>query len=856
MLRTTFRSLWSHKRRLVSTCVAIVLGVAFMSGTFVLNGTVGKIFDDLFADIGKGIDAQVRGPELFDSRDMGGGTVRGPLPDSVVEEIRALPGVAAAEGSVLSLDATVIDAKGDAMGGIGPPVMVGSWDADPQLSPYQIVEGRAPEADGEAVIDMGGLDKGGFELGDQVRIVTGTQDLKLRLVGAARFGDADSAGGSLFVGTTLAQAQAIAEKPGKVDTVSVRGEAGVTPQQLVERLRDAKLDPGADIVTGKQASDEQASDIKQAFSFFTTMLLIFALIALFVGWFIISNTFSILVAQRTRELALLRAIGATRRQVMGSVLTEAVVVGLTSGIIGFGAGVALAWLGFEGLRSAGLDLPSAGLTIPPSAIINSILAGLLVTIVAAIMPAIRATRVPPIAALRDVAIDTSGASRFRAFGGLAVLLVGAYLTTTAFTDHPTNDDVRTVGIGAGLILLAILVLGPVLATPLSRALGSWIPKLKGVTGTIARQNAMRSPRRTASTASALVIGVTLIVFITVFAQSATTSMDKAIGSSFDGDYIVMPVNQMGTGGAPPEVLTKIQAVDGVRAATPRRVTLAEARFGAGDRALDYPSGIDPATVGEVFDFSMTQGAIRDLHDGGAVVSDAVAREKGLSIGDPVTFVSTAGEEVKTRIVALTNDVLLGNWVLTTSDLQKLNPAAGVVMIGIDLEPGVSVESVRAPLRTAIDEYPQLKLQDREQFKSGIISQITQILFVIYVLLGVSIVISLIGIANTLSLSIHERTRELGLLRAMGMTRAQMRSSVRWEAVIVALIGTLLGMGLGIGLSWLMVKALRAQGITHFSAPPVWMMTTALIAAGLAVFASLFPARRASRLNMLEAIATE
>lgn len=855
MLRTIFRSLWAHKRRLVSTCVAIILGVAFMAGTFVLNGTVGRIFDDLFADIGEGVDAQIRGPELF-SDDQFGGTVRDLLDESLVEKVEKVPGVAVAEGSVISMKATVIDAKGDAMGGFGPPVMVGSWSEDTEMSAFQVVEGHAPENDDQAVIDKAWLDKGGFELGDPVRIVTGNRDLELTLVGVTRFGEADSAGGSLFVGTTLARAQEIAEEPGRLNTIDVRADEGVTPEELVESLRDADLAEGLDIVTGADAAEEQADSLKSALSFFTIMLTIFALIALFVGWFIISNTFAILVAQRTRELALLRAIGAGRRQVLTSVLGEAVVIGLFSGIIGLGAGIALAYGGFAGLRSAGVDLPSAGIIIPPSAIISSIAAGLFVTIVAAIGPAVRATRVPPIAALRETSIDTSGSSKLRTASGIVVLLVGAFLAARAFTTDPTNDDIATVGIGAALILTAVLILGPVMATPLAALVGSWLPKVKGITGTIARQNAMRSPRRTASTAAALIIGVALIVFITVFAQSATASIDRAIGSGLEGDYIIMPANQMALNGAPPEMVDRVRDVDGVAAVSPLAGTLANVDIDGGGSGMTFVGAIDPASARGVFAFTMEQGRLDDLAPGEWIVDRSTAREEGLSVGSHVTITSTTGRQVEGEVVGITDDIMLSGWTLTPDEIRDLDPAAGVYMVGVGLDDGVSVEDVREPLREAISDYPQMKLQDRDQFTSSIVSQITQLLLVVYVLLAVSIVISMIGIANTLSLSIHERTRELGLLRAMGMTRAQLRSSVRWEAVIVGLMGTIVGIVLGIGLSWLMVKVLKGQGITDFSAPPVWMIATALIAAGLAVSASILPARRAARLDVLEAIGAE
>ncbi|HWJ62864.1 MAG TPA: ABC transporter permease, partial [Acidimicrobiales bacterium] len=333
MFRHTLRSLWSHKRRLISTCVAVILGVAFMAGTLVLSATVNHVFDDLFGDLGKNVDAVVRGDVLFES-DFGGAQ-RGLLDESIVKEVEGVDGVSAAVGSMQTLNLTLLDSDGDPMGGVGPPTIVGSWDTDESLSSYQIDEGRAPEKDGEVVIDRAGVENGKFTIGDEISLVGPKGTVQLELVGTSRFGDADSAGGSIFVATTLSQAQELAGEPGKLNTVSVKGAEGVTPDQLVESLRAADLAPKIDIVTGEQASKENASDVKEGFSFFSTMLLIFAGIALFVGWFIISNTFNILVAQRTRELALLRTIGASRGQVLGSVLTEAAIIGIVSSVLGF-----------------------------------------------------------------------------------------------------------------------------------------------------------------------------------------------------------------------------------------------------------------------------------------------------------------------------------------------------------------------------------------------------------------------------------------------------------------------------------------------------------------------------------------
>jgi len=856
MFRTTLRSLWSHKRRLISTCVAVILGVAFMSGTLVLNSTIGRVFDDLFANYGQGVSAVVRGPELFKSQ-QGGNTQRALLDDSTIDKVAAVQGVAAAEGSIGTQDLTVLDKKGDAMGGAGPPTIVGSLDQDPQMANYQVSSGRAPTAAGEAVIDRAAADKAHFKIGDKLTVVGPRGREQLKIVGIVMFGKADSAGGVLFVGTTLPEAQRLAGEPGKVDVVNARADKGVSDDQLVANIEAAKVAKGANVVTGVQASKEQASDIKQGFGFFTTILLVFAAIALFVGAFIISNTFGILVAQRTRELALLRAIGATRRQVLGSVLLEAGLIGLFSAVIGFLVGVALASVAFAALKNFGLKLPGASLVIQPSTAVETILVGLGITAVAAIMPAVRATRVPPIAALRDVAVDTSGSSKLRAgFGGL-LLLLGLLSILPAYQPDPASAKIKVVGIGLALIMGAVLVLGPVIARPLARVVGWVLPKIKGVTGRLARENAMRSPRRTASTASALIIGVTLVSFISIFATSATASINAAIGSGFLGDYIIQPANQFTITGAPPSLATDIAKADGVQGVTAITFTEGQITLPDGSKAGAFVGGIDPTTAKGIFEFKMSQGDVTDLTSGSMLVDKAVAKDKDLKVGDKLTVVSGTGQSATFKIAGISNDpALLGQWTINRGDTSKLVAQPSDFLIGIKLKPGVTPDDVRSELRAKVKPYPNLKLQDREQYKSSIVGTITALLNVIYALLAVSIIIALIGIANTLSLSIHERTRELGLLRAMGMTRAQLRSTVRWEAVIVALMGTALGIVLGLGLSYTMVKVLVSQGIDTFDVNPTFLVVVVVGGAALGVLASVRPAWKAAKLNVLEAIATE
>jgi putative ABC transport system permease protein len=855
MFRTTLRSLWSHKRRLISTGLAVILGVAFVAGTLVLNATLNRVFEDLFADLGEGIDAVVRGPELFE--DGFGDTLRDSIPESTVDQVRAVPGVAAAHGSVVDFTSTLLDAEGDPIGGFGPPTIVGSWTPDDTLNSYQVAQGRAPEAPDEVIIDRGGIDKGGFALGDEVVLVTAAGPETFELVGISRFGEADSAGGSLFVGTTLEAAQRLAGSEGEVDVVEVLAEPGVSQQELVDALAASDLPAEAEVLTGQAYSDEATSDIKQGFSFFTIALLVFAAIALFVGWFIISNTFSILVAQRTRELALLRAIGAGRSQVLGSVMLEAAIIGLVAAGLGVLGGIALAAGAFGLLDALGVAIPRTTLVVQPTTALVGLAVGLGVTLVAALTPAVRATRVPPLAALRDVAVDRSGSSRIRAAFGVLLLVLAVVLASPAFGGDLPSSEIPGVGAGLGLFMLGIIVIGPVIARPQARLVGSWLPLVKGVTGRLARENAMRNPRRTASTAAALIVGVTLVTFITVFASSTKASISQALNEGFRGDFIVQPANQFAMVGVPPTVADDVAKVDGVETVTAFGFVLGQITFPDGDQAGGFLISTDPDTVTEVFAFQMAEGAITDLRPGTIIVDRQIAADRELGIGDSITVLSGDGESLDLAVVAVSDDpAVLGQWTLHRTDGQALMDQPTDIQLGVKVAEGADLEAVRAGIENQLVQYPTVKVQDQEQFTTSLINSITSLLNVIYGLLAVSILISLIGISNTLSLSIHERTRELGLLRAMGMSRSQMRSSVRWEAVIVALLGTVTGILVGLGLSWVMVKALESQGVTTFSARPFDVALIVVLAAAFAVAASVWPAYKASKLNVLEAIATE
>jgi putative ABC transport system permease protein len=489
-------------------------------------------------------------------------------------------------------------------------------------------------------------------------------------------------------------------------------------------------------------------------------------------------------------------------------------------------------------------------------VVVAFVVGLALTILATIAPAIRATRVPPIAALQGVSIDRSSTSLFRRIAGPVVIVLGLLALLPAFGSDPSTDVLPTVGLGAFLIFVGILIAGPVIARPLASVVGSILPKIKGITGQLARENAIRNPKRTASTAAALMIGVALIGFITIFAASATASVESEVDRGFRGEFVVQSTNSFSFTGVSPELAAQLSEVDGVSSVASYRasealVTLPDSESGT------FLGAVDPATFGEVFEVRMAEGELSDLEPGGIIVDRQVAESNDLAIGDEVSVTFPGGATADVTIDAVSDDqTMLGFWTMDVEEFGEVAPEQYDLQVGIKLDDGVDQEAVRGDLEAVVDEYPTVELLDRDEFVGAIAAQITALLNVIYALLALSIIIAFIGIANTLSLSIYERTRELGLLRAVGMSRGQLRSSIRWEAVIVALLGTLLGLLLGVGLSYTMVKALTAFGLGTFSFPVASVVVIVVLGAGLAVLASIGPARRAAKLQILDAIGAE
>jgi len=629
MLTLSLKGLLARKRRLAGTALAVFLGVAFLAGTLVLSDTLRASFDTLFASANAGTDAVVRNAAEVQA-DGGRGPAareRGLLRASVVDTVRGVDGVAGLAPQIQGYG-ELVGKDGKAVGGNGPPRIAANWVTDPAFTAYRLAEGRAPAADDEVVVNRAAARDGGLRVGDTTTVQT-PEPVRVRVVGIVTWGTADGFGRATYTGFTLAGAERhVLHKPGWLSSIAVRADAGVSQQQLVDRIRPL-LPPGVEALTGKQVTDETTRDVTEQFlAVFRAFLLVFAGIALLVATFSIHNTFTIVVAQRTRESALLRALGAGRAQVFGSVLAEAVAVGLLASAAGVVGGLGIAALLKAVFTKLGFALPASGLVLTGTTVAVSMLVGLLVTVLAGVAPAVKASRVPPLAAMRAVAVDRTGASLPRAVAGAVLAVAGMLTVLSAVTGGGQGVLVRA-GAGAVLTLLGVVVFGPVVARLASRLIGAPLPRLRGVTGSLARENAMRNPRRTAGTAAALLVGVGVVTLFTVFAASLKSSMDRSVATSFGGDLAVA-ASSFGNAGFSPRLAADVAGLPEVRVAT----GLAKAAVtvdGVGARV----SAADPGRLAEVLDLDVRQGSVADLTTAQLAVSTQVAEDKGWRVGSPV-----------------------------------------------------------------------------------------------------------------------------------------------------------------------------------------------------------------------------
>ncbi len=842
MFRLTLETIRARKARFMLTAVAVVLGVAFMAGTLVLTDTISKAYDGIAATEFASTDVVVQSPSSVENEARA--TERGTVPASTVDAVRRVDGVTAAEG-IVGGTARLVGRDGKLVDGSmeqAPPIgMV--WPASPDLNPLRLVAGHGPQSADEIVIDRASASDGGFAPGDDVRVVTESGSAQYTVAGVATYGSDDDAGGAGVVAFTPATAASVLGEPGRIDSVRAVGAAGVTQSALAARVRAAlPADANVEVVTGKVAVDAARTESQQGISFMSTFLLVFAVVALVVGGFVIFNAFSITVAQRTKETAMLRAIGSSRTQVLRMIVAESVIVGVVASAVGAVVGVGLARGLAALLGSFGVELPGGSTVVAPQSIALAMIVGTVITVLAAYLPARRASKVAPIAAMHDVAVDSSGSSRRRAVIGTVVTVVGGALLVAGAGGGAAGP----IGLGALALFAGVVILGPVVAPRFVRIVGAPVARLRGMTGVLARDNASRNPKRTAATASALMIGVALVVLISVFATSARTSVNANIDSALRSDWVVAPLQQDGLS---PTVAQAVDALPETASVTTFRVTPATL-----DGGTVQVTGIDPATVDQHLDVDVKSGAVSALGAHELGVLERTATEHHWHVGDHVTmnFVETGAQDFTVAVIYGLQNPLGEYTIAEQAYAANVAHQSDQAVFVID-SPGVSQDAARTAIEGALAATPTARLRTPAEFKADIASQIDKLLNLIYVLLFLAVVIALFGIANTLALSVVERRRELGLLRAVGMQRRQVRSSIRWEAVLVALLGTAVGTALGLAFGWALVKAMSSQGIDQLAIPGMRLVVIAVVAGLAAVAAAALPARRAARLDALEAI---
>lgn len=849
--KVTLRNLAAHKVRLGLTALSVTLGACFVAGTLIFTSTLQQQFDNLFAQVGRGTDVVVRGVTAFTATEGGSGRQdRRWVPLSLAGRVRAVPGVAKLLPGITGF-AAVVGRNGKVVANTGPPTIGVAWQTDPQLSPLHLISGRAPRSAGEVAIDSETAAKAGARPGGTVKILTRGPARAMRLTGVFQFGSLGNLAGATLTAFDPATAQRLLLAPGYATELDLHAAPGVSQAALRARVQ-AVLPAGYQAVTGAQVQRENTTQVQQNLRFVNTFLLVFGFVAVFVGAFIIFNTFTMLVAQRTRELALLRAVGASRPQVTRAVLGEAAGVGVLASTAGLAAGFGLAQLLRWLFTRFGVALPPSGFTLDPQAVLWSYLTGVVVTLVAAYPPARRAARIPPVAALRDDVAMPVRSLRWRVAGGVVVSLAGAAMTGAGMTRAVAGASTAALtGAGAAVLFTGVAMLAPAVSRPLVRVLAAGIPRLFGVAGKLSRQNALRNPRRTAATASALMVGLALIGAVTVLNASANASIDNAVATGFGADYIVASGSFLPFG---PDVTKTVAAVPEVSSAVP--LYIGRARLAG--KVQDIAAA-DAAGVIHALRLTVSSGSAGTGRDG-MLVPQAFATAYHLRPGQAVPVQFADGAVVPVRVAGVIASSPVFTNVLLPVPLYLAHtsrPLVDEVFISTQRGAGaVPDRAARTDLQRALSGYPNLKLLDQTGLKQQARGQISTVTNIVLALLLLAVVIAAIGIVNTLALSVVERRREIGLLRAVGTSRRQVRRMVRLEAVVISVFGALLGLALGLAFGITLRRSLAPDGFTTLAVPVPPLIGYLAAAALLGVLAAVWPAWRACRLDLLDAIAAE
>jgi len=847
MIRLSLRDLWSRKLRTVLTMLAIVLGVAMIAGTYVITDQINNGFRTIFEKAAVGIDVNITHKAAFSGGDLYG--PGGTLPVTMLDQVKAVSGVADAAGIVEASGAVEVNGKLVTTG--GAPTLV--YSAAPfRFSQSKFVAGAAPSRSGTVAINAKLATDKHLQVGDTIGLETKQGVQQVEIAGVFDFGSSTSIGGATIVQTTVADAQRWYGLEGQYSTIAVAAQPGVTPDTLARRLK-AALPAYAQVKTSAQSVADSTKAVSDAIgNVLRTILLAFGGVAVIVGAFIIFNAFSITVAQRIREFAMLRSLGATRRQVLASVIGEAGALGLVASLLGIAAGMGIA-KGINALfKAVGADIPTSGIALAPRTIVVSLVVGVGVALLAALAPALRATRVPPVAALHEGAtLPPSVVSRYSPIIAAVAALVGAAaLAAGMFVHGPTSTRLLEMALGAVLIFVAVAMVAKHVVRPLASVIGWPAARFAGSSGQLARENATRNPARTAATAAALMIGLAVVVFVAVFAQGFKTSFVSAVDRSVNAAIVVS--GQSG-GTVPGAALATVRAVPAVDRAA--GIYAATAQINGGSTASMV--GVDPVAFGPLWHFHWLRGG-SDALLGGLTADEALVEEQfagkyGLSKGKSFTALGQTGVRQRFTVVGEYRDpTLLTGFTVAQSAFDKLVPATQGDPLYIIATTSADPAQAKAAVAAALKTFPTATVQTKSEYTASLKKQVDQLLTLIYALLAVSVIISVFGIVNTLVLSVYERTREIGMLRAIGTTRRQMRRIVRYESVITSIIGGILGTVLGVLFAYVVSSRLASQGIT-FSVPWSQLVVFLVVAAFVGVIAAVLPARRAARVNILDAI---
>ncbi|MFF1509153.1 ABC transporter permease [Streptomyces sp. NPDC058326] len=855
VLKTSLRNFLAHKGRMALSAVAVLLSVAFVSGTLVFTDTMNTTFDKLFASTASDVTVSPKGGSVSDETPQSGRPEA--FPASLVEQVRKAEGVQAAQGAVASTGVTVVDAKNKNVGPTsGAPTIAVNWSPN-ELRSVEIASGHEPRGPTDVVVDGATAEKHGLKLGDALRTISATGDFTAKISGIVDFKVTNPGATVVYFDTPTAQRELLG-KEGLFTQIAADAKTGVSDDVLKGNIA-AAIGDGYKLQTAAEAADEGREDVAGFLDVMKYAMLGFAGIAFLVGIFLIVNTFSMLVAQRTREIGLMRAIGSSRKQINRSVLVEALLLGFVGSVAGVAAGVGLAVGLMELMSSMGMELSTGDLTVKWTTPAVGLALGIVVTVLAAYFPARRAGKVSPMAALRDAGTPADGkAGRVRGGIGLALTAAGAAALVAAARATEAGPGSLWLGLGVVLTLLGFVVVGPLLAGGVVRALGAVVLRIFGPVGRLAERNALRNPRRTGATAAALMIGLALVAALSVVGSSMVASATDELDRSVGADFIV----RSGTGQPiVPQAQAALEKAPGLDHVTEYKwvdATVTDPRGKATEANL---AATEPTYVKDLRR-ETTAGTLTEAYGPGAMsVGSDYAAEHGVKVGDTLTLAFKGGKPAKLKVAAITADTgTVDNGVMYTNvtTLAEYVPADRLphsLLLLAGAKDGQETAAYQA-LKDALAPYPQYKVSNQADYKEELKNQVGQLLNIVYGLLALAIIVAVLGVVNTLALSVVERTREIGLMRAIGLSRRQLRRMIRLESVVIALFGALLGLGLGMGWGTAAQKLLALEGLGVLEIPWPTILTVFVGSAFVGLFAALVPAFRAGRMNVLNAIASE